>query len=128
MSYLKERNLFVAVLLVFVTCGLYALYLWIVAFGEVKAEANRHNIELGDPVIALLLGLVTCGIYSIYYMYKVAEANYELGLKYNYKTIDPIAVLILTIFVGIGLYVNVYSASKLGKVIRMNNASQNIPA
>lgn len=116
-SYIKERDILIVILLSMVTCGIYPIILFFTYGEELQQEARRHNteVQLTDPVVAFLLGIVTCGIYYYYYVYKQSQVLEELGKFYGIQTLDPVVLLLLSIFIsyGIGNYVNVYYSSKI---------------
>lgn len=65
------RNIVVAIILSFVTCGIYQIYWMIKINDEVNLLASEPDAPSG--VIVFLLSLVTCGIYGLFWMYKMGE-------------------------------------------------------
>lgn len=125
MNYFKERNMITVVLLYIFTFGVYPLYLFFVFSNEVSKAAIYEGVRTQPrtPLVAFLLSLITFGIYGIVYQYFIAKSLQEIGRKHNYETMDPTLVVILTIFFGIGVLVNVYSASEISK---MDNLQTNV--
>lgn len=123
MNYLKERNMVMVVLLSIVTCGIYSLYIFFALNGEVNKQAIYDGVQTQPrtPIAAILLSIVTCGIYAIVYQYFVAKSLQEIGRKRGYETMDPTLVIVLTLLVGIGFYINVYSASEISKLGNIQN-------
>ncbi|MCL1999620.1 MAG: DUF4234 domain-containing protein [Turicibacter sp.] len=81
--YIEKRSIAVAIILAFVTCGIYVLY-WQYKLYESLYRANNLPSTAG---VDLLLSIVTCGIYAIYMMYKMGKlesqafATHDLGEK-----------------------------------------------
>lgn len=69
---IKNRNIPICVILSIITCGIYAIYWFVVMTNESNALAPKNATTSGGK--AFLLCLVTLGIYSIYW-------NYKLGAK-----------------------------------------------
>lgn len=65
------RNIVLAIILSFVTCGIYSIYWMISINNEVNTLAGEPAATSGGMVF--LLTLVTCGIYGYYWMYKMGE-------------------------------------------------------
>lgn len=66
-----QRNIVLAIILSFVTCGIYQIYWMIKINDEVNLLASEPDAPSG--VIVFLLSLVTCGIYGLFWMYKMGE-------------------------------------------------------
>ncbi|MEG0685785.1 MAG: DUF4234 domain-containing protein, partial [Erysipelotrichales bacterium] len=77
---------------------------------------KNTNTELRTPITAFILSLLTFGIYGLYYIYKQAEVLNELGRKYGCSTLNPFIILLLTLLLGVGALLNVYSASNLSNI------------
>ncbi len=124
-THIKERDIVLVIIFSLVTCGIYNVVLYFIFGAELHRESIAKNTatRVEHPGLALLLGIITCGIYTIYYYYKQAELLKELGDRHRAETVDPVIVLLLTIFVGIGIYLNVYSGNNVAKV--MNNGVEN---
>ena len=56
----NDRNIAIAILLSFVTCGIYAIYWFITLTDEVNAKYGDPNATSG--AMAFLFPLITCGI------------------------------------------------------------------
>ena len=114
-TQIKERNIVIVVLLYFFTFGIYPIYIFFKFGAELQREAliQRTPVQLTHPLIALLLGFITFGIYSLYYVYKQAVVLEQIGRKYNFVSISPVLILFTSIFLGVGLLFNVYSASMI---------------
>ena len=67
----NDRNIASAILLSFVTCGIYAIYWFITLTDEVNAKYGDPNATSG--AMAFLFTLITCGIYGYFWAYKLGE-------------------------------------------------------
>lgn len=99
---MTKRSLPLAIVLSFVTLGVYAFY-WIYALTEdAHAAAGERTTASGGMVI--LFSLITCGIYSLYWLYKMGEtiimAKQKRGMAVD--TNLPIIYLVLALF-GLGI-------------------------
>lgn len=65
------HNIAVSIVLSIVTCGIYAIYWFIMLTDEVNRRAGTPEDTSGG--IAFLLSMVTCGIYAIYWAYRIGE-------------------------------------------------------
>lgn len=99
---MTKRSLPLAIVLSFVTLGVYAFY-WIYALTEdAHAAAGERTTASGGMVI--LFSIITCGIYSLYWLYKMGEtiimAKQKRGMAVD--TNLPIIYLVLALF-GLGI-------------------------
>ena len=92
------RNLAVAIILSLVTCGIYAIYWFIVITDETNQLSGRNNETSG--VVAFLLTLVTCGIYGWFWAYKLGEK--VDAIKGDPNGSSNVLFIILQIF-GLGI-------------------------
>ena len=68
---IAPRNLVLAIILSFVTCGIYQIYWMIKMNDEVNILASEPDAASGIKVF--LFTLITCGIYGFIWMYKMGE-------------------------------------------------------
>ena len=99
---MTKRSLPLAIVLSFVTLGVYAFY-WVYALTEdAHAAAGERTTASGGMVI--LFSIITCGIYSLYWLYKMGEtiimAKQKRGMAVD--TNLPIIYLVLALF-GLGI-------------------------
>ena len=66
------RNLVLAIVFSFLTCGIYSIYWMIKLNDEVNQLAGEPQATSGGMVF--LFSLITCGIYGIYWAYKMENA------------------------------------------------------
>ena len=113
---MTKRSLPLAIVLSFVTLGVYAFY-WIYALTEdAHAAAGERTTASGGMVI--LFSLITCGIYSFYWLYKMGEtiiiAKQRRGMAVD--TNIPIIYLVLALF-GFGIISYALMQSALNDII-----------
>ncbi len=91
-----KRDIVVAVILSFVTCGIYGIY-WFITMTDDANTLNEGNNTSG--AMAFLYTLITCGIYGFYWNYMMGKKMYEAGQMHG-KRIDDnsIIYLVLAIF------------------------------
>ena len=97
---ITKRDIVVAIILTFVTCGIYGIYWFIVMTDDVNSLSDEKMASGGT---AFLYSILTCGIYALYWNYKVGQKMAEVGKKYNKPINDnSVLYLVLSIF-GLGL-------------------------
>ncbi len=97
---IQKRSIVVAILLSFVTCGIYGIY-WFIKLND---EANTASGTFGTSGgMAFLFTLITCGIYGYYWAFKQGE---KIDLAKKNRGMDSgnsnIIYLILFLF-GLGI-------------------------
>ncbi len=97
----EKRNIGVYLILSIITCGIFAIYWFIVITDDVKKLSEDDDMTSGG--VAFLLTLITCGIYSIYWAYKMGK-NIAIAEEKKGATVtdNSILYLILAIF-GFGV-------------------------
>lgn len=83
---MKKRSIASLIILSIITCGIYALYWFVVTTDDIEnALGSKSDGSCKSGGLALLLSIVTCGIYTFYWYYKEAERidvlNKERGLR-----------------------------------------------
>lgn len=68
---IAPRSIVLALILSFVTCGIYNIYWMIKINDEINELAGEPGATSGGMVF--LFSLITCGIYGIYWMYKMGD-------------------------------------------------------
>lgn len=100
MPLISKRDIVVAIILTFITCGIYGIYWFIVMTDDVNSLSDEKMASGGT---AFLYSILTCGIYTFYWNYKVGQKMGEVGKKYNKPINDnSVLYLVLSIF-GLGL-------------------------
>lgn len=62
---MKNRNIAVAIILSFITCGLYAIYWFICLTNDSNQMSDTDKTASGG--VAFILSIITCGIYGLYW-------------------------------------------------------------
>jgi len=95
---MKRRELITFVLLMLFTCGIYAIYWYIVFTDEVAAQLPEDKRAPSGGLV-LVFTILTCGIYFIYWNYVIGTKLAEIGKNNKVAISDNGAVyLILSIF------------------------------
>lgn len=109
---MKKRNIVLAIIFSFITCGIYALYWFVCLTNDSNELAESDKTASGG--LALLFSLLTLGIYTIYWAYKLG------------KKLDGSGVvnLILCLF-GLAIIIYPLAQSKINeKITQREQASQ----
>ena len=113
---MTKRSIPLAIVLSFITVGLYAFYWVYTLTEEAHAAAGERTTASGGMVI--LFSLLTCGIYSLYWLYKMGEtiimAKQKRGMAVD--TNLPIIYLVLALF-GFGIISYALMQSALNDII-----------
>lgn len=100
MNNYKKFDFGIMILLHYVTCGIYPLYMWASMTAANNQEASLYGIkQIMGFGIAFLLGLVTCGIFFYYWYYTFMEQQAALAKAKGVKlepTDSPILLTLLT--------------------------------
>lgn len=109
---LTNRNIVVAIILSLVTCGIYAIY-WFIVMTDDANTVSGDNKTSG--AMAFVFTLITCGIYEIYWYYQMGKKLYNAGRTYGKDIADnSIIYLVLGIF-GLGIVSYALIQSDLNK-------------
>lgn len=101
---MKQRNIAVCIILLFVTCGIYGIYWMIVLNDETNAVSGRMGTSGG---MVFLFSLLTCGLYSLYWMYQMGNAVEMIHDQHGEpRGSAPVVYLLLSLF---GLSVVAYA-------------------
>ena len=90
---IQKREILTAILLTFLTCGIYGFVWFISMIGEINRVCDDEKSSNG-AVTVILLGILTCGIYTIYWWYQTGKRLHAAGNKYGVP-IDDNSVLYL---------------------------------
>ncbi len=90
---INERNIVLAIIFTFLTCGIYGIYWFVSLVNDVKAVTGDESLPSGG--MAFLLTLVTFGIYGIYLFFKIGKSLYDNNVA---KDDNSIIYLILPLF------------------------------
>ena len=113
---MKERDIAVAIILSIVTCGIYAIYWFIVLTDDARRYSEDESMLSGG--ISFLLTLITCGIYGFYWAYRMGQIIATAQTKNNIAAKDnAILYLILQIF-GLGIVNYALMQNDLNEITR----------
>ena len=68
---MRQKNIAVAIILSFITCGIYALIWMAQITDDINTLAEDANATSGGKVV--LFSFLTCGIYCWYWYFKMGE-------------------------------------------------------
>ncbi|PWW08623.1 uncharacterized protein DUF4234 [Paenibacillus cellulosilyticus] len=113
MVHVTQRSIALSIILSLVTCGIYAIYWFIVLTNDVGKLSGDNNFTGGKH---FLLTLVTCGIWSYVWAYQVGkhveEAQRQRGM---HSSDNSILYLVLTFF-GLGIVAYAIAQSDVNKM------------
>lgn len=96
-----ERNIVLAIVYTFITCGIYGLYWFYCLTEDANNVCNDNKTASGG--LAILFTFLTCGIYTFYWMYKQGKKLNEAGTLRG-ETIEDNSVLYLILnILGLGI-------------------------
>ena len=113
---MKERNIAVAIILSIVTCGIYAIYWFIVMTDEAKIAAKDNQLASGG--VAFLLTLITCGIYGIYWAYKMGELTAKAQADRGMLVKNNGVLYLILELIGFGIIVYALVQSDLNQMVK----------
>ena len=117
---MSERNIAVAIVLSIVTCGIYAIYWFIVLTDDARMAANDNEVPGGG--IAFLLTLITCGIYGIYWAYKMGKTLVKAKEKNNLPAEDNSVLYLILQLLGFGIINYALMQNDLNQIARGTKA------
>ncbi len=112
MTIIKERNIFMFILLSIVTCGIYPLYFYYKLAEDMNIVCDGDGERTTEYIIAFLLSIITCGFYMFYWFYKIGnrlQANApRYGLSFQENGTTVLLWLILgSLLCGIGAFIGI---------------------
>lgn len=110
----QPRNVALAIVLSIVTCGIYAIYWFIVLTDETNQAAGETNGTSGG--IAFLLTLVTCGIYGWYWSYKQGEKIDKAKNMRNIPSSNSGVLYLILQLLGFGIVAYALMQNELNKM------------
>ena len=116
---IKRRNIALAVILSFITFGIYGLY-WVYRLTEEShAFLGRRTTAAGGWVIVFTL--ITLGIYSFYWVYKIGSTLAQVKNKYNEDESSLPGVCLILSILGLGIIAVVLLQDALNETIDIND-------
>ncbi len=100
----EKRDPIMAIVWLFLTCGIYGIY-WMITYGnEVKNALGRHDL---NPVMDWVIGLFTFGIYSIYcfgYKYPKLLVDMQIRAGLPPNDISTTTLIVWLFFAPVSVY------------------------
>lgn len=118
----QRRDIAIAIILTFVTCGIYGIYWFIVLTDDVKTASGDDKLASGG--LAFVFTLISCGIYGIYWAYKIGELM-KIAQQKNGTEVKDNAVLYLVLeLFGLGIVTYALVQSDLNTIADKNTTGQ----
>ena len=112
----RERNIAVSIILSIVTCGIYAIYWFVVVTDDARLASGDSQAPSGG--IAFLLTLVTCGIYGLYWAYKMGKTLAMAQQNNNLPVEDNSVLYLILQLVGLGIINYALMQNTLNQIAR----------
>lgn len=109
-----KRNIALAIVLSFVTCGLYTIYWYICLADDVNRAADTPEATSGGLVF--LFTLITCGIYGLYWAYKTGEKLDDLRQKRGLSSGNRGILYLVLNIIGLGIVTYALIQSELNDI------------
>ncbi len=115
---MEKRNIATLIILSIVTCGIYALYWFVVTTNDIEnALGSKSDGACKSGGAALLLSIVTCGIYTFYWYYKEAERIETLNSERGLRSSTEGWVYILLCFFGLEIVAMAIMQDQLNRIV-----------
>ena len=98
---ISKRDLVLTIILSIVTCGLYAIYWFIVMTDDSNLLADKEKTASGG--LSFVYVLLTCGIYTLFWYYKMGKKLEEAGQRYGVAISDNSILYLVLGVVGLGI-------------------------
>jgi hypothetical protein len=108
-----QRSLGLAIILSLITCGIYAIYWFIVLTNDVGKLSGDSTFTGGKH---FLLTLVTCGIWSFIWSYQVGKLIGEAQRQRGLMVSDNSVLYLILTFVGLGIVTYALVQSDVNKL------------
>jgi hypothetical protein len=98
-SAVGERSIVLYIILSLLTCGLFAIYWFIVVAGDIRTLRGTSD---PNGILDFIIGVLTCGIYTYVCYYRYSKYIVEIQQKMG-RPVNDVSVLavILAIFVSL---------------------------
>ena len=108
-----DRSLVLYILLGFLTCGIYQLYVFYTIMRDINVACDGDGKHTPGLLEFILFGILTCGIYDFYWFYSVGNRLADNAPRYGLHFQENGTTLLLWMLIGsllcfIGSYVGVY--------------------
>ncbi len=115
----QERSLALAIILSIITCGIYAIYWFIVLSDDVKEYSQDQEMMSGG--IAFLLNLITCGLFGIYWVYKLGKNMFKAQQLNNLPATDNSVLYLILQLLGLGIVNYAIIQNDINAITRVKN-------
>lgn len=96
----QKRDVAIYLILSMVTCGLFAIYWFIVLTDDVDAVTGQPGVGGG---MSFLFALLSCGIYYFYWAYKTGEKLDQARMANGIPSANYAIVFLLLQFFGLSI-------------------------
>lgn len=100
LSTKPRMNIGIAVLLTFITCGVYGFVWQYKQMKTLNFWLNRREYTFG---MWFLLSVITCGIYGIYNEYKMARSIAEIQVQNNLIVNNVATICLILTLIGLSI-------------------------
>ncbi|OPH53462.1 hypothetical protein BC351_06250 [Paenibacillus ferrarius] len=111
---IMQRSLGLAIVLSLITCGIYAIYWFIVLTNDVGKLSGDSSFTGGKH---FLLTLVTCGIWSFVWAYQVGKQIAEVQHQRGYLVTDNSILYLVLNFFGLSIVTYALVQSDVNKLV-----------
>ena len=115
---IKQRSIWVGILLTIITCGIYYLY-WLFVLTDdwnliTEAQGQRPGTT---PGLVVILTLITCGLYGIYYWYYLSKRVARVADRNGNALEDDTLLCVILCLFGLGF---------ISAAIQQNNLNMSV--
>jgi hypothetical protein len=107
-----RREVILTLVLIFLTCGIYGLWVQYKIGDEINRHQGRNQI---NPGLDLLLVFLTCGLWGVYTSYKYPKVLEEMSLEEGGARSDLAVLCLLFTLLGLHLVAILILQSELNK-------------
>lgn len=91
---IEKRNPILVVVLMVITCGLYAIFWYYQIYKELKSFTN--TTPTGNSYwIDFFISIITCGLWGFYVDYKISKQLHEIRKQYNLSGDDSSNIVLI---------------------------------
>lgn len=111
---ISHRNFWKYLLLSFITCGIYGIYIFWGLVKDINEVCKEDGKTSPNYIIVLLLSYATCGIYGLYWWYTQGERVYNASARYGVTVREKGSTILLwqilgrTLMPGVGMLAATY--------------------
>ena len=109
-----KRDMVMAIVLSFLTCGIYGIYWFIVLSNDTNTVSNAENATSGG--VAFVLSLITCNIYGLYWAYKQGEKIDKAKTDRGIPSSNSGVIYLILCFVGLGIVAEALMQNELNSL------------